>query len=96
MKTSNYIEMDYLEIEDLVEKTYGVSYSLVADLEESNDSAVTYNNMTKREMNDFDRDEIERFKENPGKAFWIFPRLLQDMVNNGVLPEGNYMIQISW
>lgn len=44
MKKTVYIEMDYYEFEELVEKHFGVkNYEFVADIECGNDSSHTFN-----------------------------------------------------
>ena len=58
MKTTTYIEMDYGEFEELVEKEYGAPYSFVASEECGNDTDHSY---TITGVVD-EPDELEKFR----------------------------------
>ena len=90
-------EMDYHDFERIVEAVYGQSYELVADVEASNYQAKTFDNITKdapRYRSNASA-EIEKFK-NTGHYFYLAATLLRDLVDNDYLPEGDYVINISW
>ncbi len=97
MKRITYFEMDYQEFDELIERTYGHSYEIVAFEEKSNDSTITWHNCTKRVLDPlYEVPEVETFKTTGKIKNWRSCLLLEDMINNDVLPEGNYSIQISW
>jgi len=89
-----YCAMEYGEFEDLVKKEYGQDYEFVPDIECGNDSDHSYS-IEKEELDSWDAKSIEEFKST-GKYSFMARRLLQDLVNNDKLPEGDFLITVSW
>lgn len=92
--------MDYNEFEDKVNYLYQRDgqkrgYEFVADIEGTNDTCILYDGIKKECLDNYDAEKLEQFRfgDIPNYMARI---LLQDMVNNKALPEGNYLIRISW
>ena len=98
MKKVTRIEMDYSELEALVQKTYGLKkrWSFVADEECGNDSSHTYSVMEKEELDEFDKEDLAEFIAKDGFKPYMTSRLMQDMVNRDILEPGNYLIEVCW
>jgi len=94
------IEMDYNELEDLIRRTYGHNLEVPCDLEAGNDSAHTFNFKVEpwivgNVLHDYGIKKLEKFKAT-GEGEYLTCILMQDMVNNGVLEPGDYLINICW
>jgi hypothetical protein len=88
----SYYTVDYTDLEKLVEETYEHPYSFVTDIECHNDSE---HDMVckKKPLNEFHQLRVNKFKAT-GKYNWTFYSLMQDMVNNDIIDEGNYLIRV--
>jgi hypothetical protein len=101
MREVKYHELKYNEFKKLVKETYNQNYKFVADVECGNDSDHSYNDIKKTVLDENDAldkyeiDEITDFKQN-GKYNYLASTLLQDLVNRELLPEGNFLITVSW
>lgn len=93
--TKTIHELDYSNFEKIVESVYGKEYNFIADEEMGNDSSQTYNNIIAEELDEFDKKYLEEFKEI-GNHNYLSTTLLTDLVNQGYLPEGNYVIKVCW
>jgi len=94
MKTKTVIEMDYNEFEELVKKVYGRKWSFVADQELRNDTSWTCR-VEKEELDEFELSDIEKFKQGELHTY-LANTLLTDLVNNGHLQPGDYLIEVCW
>jgi hypothetical protein len=88
-------ELDYNDFDRIVQEVYGKPYEIVADEETGNYQAKTYGEFKKEELDKYDAGELEQFK-NTGKYSYLSCVLLQDLVNNDYLPEGEFVIEICW
>lgn len=96
MKKVEYYTMEWYDFEGLVKEIYGYKYEFVADKECSNDSDHAFNNIMKKPFSfNYDIEQLEKFKQT-GEYCGIYYTLLQDLVNNDKLPEGNFLIRVSW
>jgi hypothetical protein len=99
MKTVTYHEMDYYELDDLVKKYFPqANFEFIADEEMNNDSEKAMGEIKRSDFNGWNKYNKEKFNDIIlGKPKQFCSRLfLQFFVNNGVLPEGNYLIRVSW
>jgi hypothetical protein len=100
MKVKTVIEMDYGELETLVNNHYGLphngdGYEFVAVQECGNDSAHTFYIPKAEPLNKYNQYVIDKLRS--GKApIYHNHTILQDLVNNGVLAPGEYLIKVSW
>jgi len=91
--TKTVHEVSYSDLEELIKQTYGQEFSVPADQEIGNDSSINYDNMTKG--NDYDREAVMDFAAT-GQHEYILAEILQDLVEQDLIPEGNYLISICW
>ena len=97
MKQVLYNVLEYRELEKLIKDTYGIGYNLVANMEYSNDSLYDYSIKKPdcEEWLDFYKDDWNNFLI--GNVNHIHASLiLLHLVLDGVLPEGEYLIDVSW
>lgn len=86
--------VDYNDLESTVKREYGYEWSFVADQECNNDSAQTFLGR-ERELDNWERERLNNFITT-GAGTFLFHSLMQDMINRNVLPEGEYVIKVSW
>lgn len=92
MKKKTVIEMDYKELETLVKKTYGQEYNFVEDEECGNDSSHSFN-FEEETLDAFSKEQLQSFKAGHNPSY-ITGTLIQDMVNNKILEQGDYLITV--
>lgn len=97
MAQTSYFVMGYNDWDKLVNKTYGKNdYEVVAEEEASNYTCLKMNNVKREPLSEWDMRNLADWiagkrAQAPGKY-----QLCTDMVNNGVLAAGNYLIEIFW
>ena len=94
-ETVTMYEVAYNELEKAIMETYGRQFNVVADLEESNDSAHRVCVDKAEELDIYDRKRLEDWKAT-GNVSYMTHIIMQDMVNNGVIPAGDWLIMMSW
>lgn len=87
-------EVDYADLEQLIEDTYGHKIELVADQEWCNDTDHCVF-IDKGPLDDHSKQQVGQFRRIGKHRFAMYP-LLQDMCNNGVLQSGEYLISVCW
>lgn len=98
-KQTTYYEMYGSEFSGLINREFGTfHYNFYEDMEVDNDSAHTF--LVKKTTEDiwFDSHYVFKFENFlEGKnTYHIAHLLLQILVNQDRLPEGNYLIWVSW
>jgi len=94
IKKKTIFQMDDHIFDQIVNEFYGMTdFSLVADQELGNDSSYVYN--TSNNSASYDKETLKNFKNNEFVSF-VAPVLFNDLCSNGVLEEGEYVINISW
>jgi len=91
------IEMMYVELEELIQKTYGWGkYSLCAA--EELDSAPSWTTtVVKNGLNEFDRLDLAVMKvKGPYARQYRTRMLMNDMCDQGILEPGDYVVEICW
>jgi hypothetical protein len=89
--------VDYGDFEDFVNQQYALGpggYCFPADEETSNDTAKTYR-IKKEPLDSWNQRSLDKFKAGEQEQF-MARTLLQDFVNRDLLPEGEYVIKVSW
>ncbi len=95
MKTKVFTEIDYHELDALINKFYGItSYNCVAVEEWNNDEDHSFS-FEKESLDEYQEKEIEEIKASKLPMYSV-STVMQDLVNNDILPEGNYLISICW
>jgi len=104
MKVKQVIEIDYNELEDIVNKHYGLRakdpygnglYSFVATEECGNDSDHSFSVPKAEPLDEYDQKKIKRLR-GTGHSRYSNYAILQDLVNNGVLAPGEYLVKVCW
>lgn len=90
-------EVNYNDLEKVIEDVYGAKYEIPSMEERGSGSGdmMEINIRTKVPLRAYDCEEI--IKLRAGKpSQWILRTIMQDMVNNREIPEGFYIVDISW
>ena len=93
--------MDSNEFDALVREFYELPaerYRFIESEEMNNDTDKVFMKVKKDQLNEWDAEKLRVFKYTYGKSegMWITWTLFTDMCNNDFIPEGNYLIQVSW
>lgn len=95
INTKSMHKVQYYDLEEFINKVYQVKdYSLVADEEGNNDTSMTYN-VAKEEIDAYDMKKLNDFKEGR-YVMYVTRTILIDLCNRDLIPEGEYVINISW
>lgn len=96
MKKVQVIEMEYGELEKLIEKTYGFEeYSIPAE-EHLCYCSYTTELVKDEELDEYDKKDLEQMKTTKKPMQWRTHLLMQDMCNNSILEPGDYVVKIFW
>jgi hypothetical protein len=95
VKKVTHFEVGYSDLEALIKHEYGHNYSVIADLEASNDSKEEVQAL-KGENNDDDQEEIANYRATGSQGDVSIWTLMNDMADRGVIEEGDYLIDICW
>ena len=97
-KEVKYFEVEYKDLEHYINSHYGTSgYSVVADMECSNDSSVTIDCVKKQDLDEYEKKELTKFLDSDGNdGSYITSTLMLDLCNKGLIPEGDYLIRVCW
>jgi hypothetical protein len=88
------IEMDWNELEEIVNKTYGINnYNFVASMECGNDSAHQFDVSKIEKPDEWYMKQIADIKNNPNVSPYA---IMQDLVNRGAIEPGDYLITVCW
>lgn len=98
MKIKAFIEMDYNELEKLITKYLDLPecYEVVACEEWNNDSSYAFNIKKEPIKYAWEVDDLIKIKNTKIVPNFRTRLIMQDMVNNDILPEGEYLINVSW
>lgn len=86
---------DYDEFEQLVKDTYGINFSVVADLESANDTTHDMGSISNTWYSDYDEQEFLRWKREK-RGTYLTGAIINALCVDGVIPPGNYQISVSW
>jgi hypothetical protein len=93
--------VEYSELEAHIRQVYGIddpkqSFSIVAMEEWRNDSAHSFS-LEAESLSEYDAKALAKWKADPcGYHLYMLRPILIDMVNNGTLELGNYLITVCW
>lgn len=88
--------VNYSDWESFVAKEYKVKNYQIACAEEMGNDTAFMSNVHKTELVLYEVDKLNKFVASNGGTRWITHLLLQDLVNRDKIPEGTYVIKISW
>lgn len=96
MKVKQVIEIDYNELEDIVNKHFDItSYEFVAVQECGNYSSYSFNMPKAEPLDKWGLAAIELLKQD-GSPTYYNHAIMQQLVNDGVLAPGEYLVKVSW
>ena len=87
--------VDYSDLEKIIAATYYQDYELPYDEECNNDTSLTATVGKGQNTSDYDRKRLETFKDS-GKGQYMMRPLLNDLADQNLIPEGEYLIEVSW
>jgi hypothetical protein len=92
--TVTRFEVDCYDFDDFVKEIYGQEYEFVPDIECGNDSQHSFT-AKKSVLNKWDLEKLNKFSKT-GEYSYLAHALFTDLVNRDILPEGDYLIRVSW
>lgn len=93
MEDKVFTKLDYKEFEELVYKTYGVKYEIVASEELTN--YTLYALYVDKDEDEIDKDLLSKFKSGEFVKY-ATQSIARDMCIKGVMKPGDYIIDIFW
>jgi hypothetical protein len=95
-KITTYVEVDSNDLDTFVNKVYGVnSYECVAMEEWSNDTKHQVRVTSKEPLDKWAAEKIQEIKAGRCPS-WSIQAVMQDLVNEGHIQPGIYLINVSW
>ncbi len=89
------IEVDYSEVEQIIQDTYGIKeYNLPCAEETGNDTALTYN-ISPEEANASTLESINKMRLDKCVSYKTLA-LMNDLCFKGLIEAGEYVIEICW
>lgn len=96
IKKKEVFSADYRDIEELVQTHYGLDYWRFAeDTESGNDTSHEFN-VARDAQSEWEKQDIQAFRESKGTKVYMAGRLLNDMCDAGLLEPGEYVIRVCW
>lgn len=93
--TKTVHEVEYSELDRFASEVYGRNVEIVPAEEWSNYESHSFD-IKKKPFDEYDAERMLNFMEAGKQTFGITRLLLTDMVNNGLIPEGEYLVGIYW
>ena len=95
-KEVKYFHVDYDDLEDFFKEVYNLQVrpEIVAMQTYSNDMSDIFN-IKKGILNNWESRDLDLFKST-GYAPYALGTVLTDLCNRDLIPEGQYLINISW
>lgn len=96
------IHVDYGDLERQMQEVYGFPYEMACDMEVGNDTSHEFDDINIKEAeeardDECDAEDLQDWIDSGGKKQMWGPRfMLLDMVLKGLIPEGDYVVRISW
>jgi len=86
-------KVDYSELQQTIEQVYGKKFDILEDMDASNDTSVEVT--VQPRCDKFDQERIDKWLKT-GETGYLARSLMNDMCLKGHIPEGSYVIRISW
>lgn len=92
-----FLEVDYSDLNSFIKDLYGHDFECVADQEWTNYSKHEFNisKSDHESMFDSDVEKLQTWKDT-GKGQYLLRFILEDLVAQGKIPEGRYLIDVFW
>lgn len=88
-----YYKTDYKEFETLVKEVYNVDFEFTVDHEANNDTEHEFN--IDGYVDNYEKEQIQSFI-NGERVYCISRTLLNDLCAKDYIPDGRYLITVSW
>lgn len=93
-RTYNYIT--YSELEKLIEENFHVDeFSIPCDMELSNNTYFVTGG-AKADLDKWDQNDLTNFLRGNPRSYNNTELLVQCMINRDIIPEGKYLVHVSW
>ncbi len=94
-KTKIIHKIDFDDFDEFIKKHYQKNdFEFCVDQESRNDSSHSFS-VSKQPIDDYDLKKLNKFKSGQHVEF-ISSTLLNDLCNQGIIPEGEYIVDVSW
>lgn len=98
-KKQEYIELNYRDVEDLIEEIYGHKIDYLLETESPNDvynvfCKPSYKRSENYTPSPYDIEDMEFFKRT-GRNVNLH-LIFEDMINSQEIPDTKYLIEVSW
>jgi len=87
--------VQYFDLEEFIELEYGRTIEIPANEELSNGCSQLMKLSSNEPLSEYRLKQLDEWEET-GDGSFMLRIIMQDMVNRNVIPEGNYLIEISW
>ena len=87
--------MTWLEFENIIKIVYGIEYDFAEMEYADNDSQHLFKDIQLKDLDSQQKKAMKIFL-NGDRESLMAETLLQDLCNKGEIPEGNYLINVSW
>jgi len=94
-KVKQFITVDYNDFDQFISSHYGQEFEIVADQECGNDCDLSFDVRKGFEFTKWDDENLDKFKTS-GRSHFSTNIILQDLFRQGLIPEGEYLISVSW
>lgn len=86
--------VDSYDLDAFISEHYEREFEFVADQESGNDQGHAFN-VKKDDLESWHTKDLATFREG-GHPTFVAGTLLQDLCNRGFIPEGDYLVKVSW
>ncbi len=88
--------IDYKDFDKFVNAHYGVTQYKIAANEETGNDVTLASSAVPTELDEDEVEDLEEFRQTNGVRLYMFHIIIQDFVNKGILPPGEFNVKISW
>lgn len=95
-KEEKVFRVDYKDLDKLINKVYGLKdFEVVATEEASNDSTLSFGGISSRKQDEYDLEMLNNFKQGINRRFCTHV-ILNDLCIQGIIPPGDYIVDVCW
>lgn len=93
IQQKEFLVVAYSEVEKTVKEEYGIDFSVAEDMQAYNGSNIAITVTGK--LDKWKKEDIEKVKKGHQGTYIIYA-LMDDMASRGIIPKGEYLIEVSW
>ena len=94
-RSEEFFVMNHNELQEIILAQYGQKYDIPNGEEIHNDSYMVPHVNRGNVLPNYDQRYLDEF-EKTGQGMSLLYIFMQDLCSRGVIPEGRYVIEISW